>query len=70
MTGVRLAAVLLLGLAAGAVRAEVTLQPIHFAPGKSSATIHGGIVRGDAAILRGGLIIRRDERRRLRIGGP
>jgi hypothetical protein len=43
-------ALALLAALAGAAQAETTLQPIRFAPGRSSATIHGGIVRGDAAI--------------------
>jgi hypothetical protein len=46
----RLAAIGLLALTSGAALAEATLQPIRFAPGKSGATVHGGIVRGDAMI--------------------
>jgi hypothetical protein len=47
----RFAAVALLAvLASGAAWAEATLQTIHFAAGKSAATVHGGIVRGDAVI--------------------
>jgi hypothetical protein len=50
MTMPWLAAITLLALMSGAALAEATLQPIRFVPGKSSATVHGGIVRGDAII--------------------
>ncbi len=43
-------ALALLATFACAAQAETTVQPIRFAAGRSSATIHGGIVRGDAAI--------------------
>jgi hypothetical protein len=50
MMMVRFAVLALLILASGAARADATLEPIRFAPGKSSTTVHGGIVRGDAII--------------------